>query len=160
MTYIEQAKEIVRNADCNKHLKELSFGCEITNLVWHKTEEDKENGIVDWDKSFSEKHGVIIKDLRDEFLPMSVDCGEQLEFQVQHDDIVSFDIIGHEPTLADYLKVLGELGYTQCRILPISSVLAVEKNGNEILENAVIFNLTGSPLDEENAKKFVELVTK
>ena len=88
---------------------ELEFGCVIEKVFWYKSEADKKSGEIDWRQSSEYgKEGVIIKDLRSEFLPMSIDCGEQLEFQIEHNDIVSFEILGKPITLAIILLAIDD----------------------------------------------------
>lgn len=89
-------------------LKELSFGCEIENLFFYKTEADKKAKKPDWKRHTSEYglRGTIVKDLREDFLPMWVDYGDQLEFCVEPNDIVSFDIIGHQVELRHLLMCI------------------------------------------------------
>lgn len=112
MTKQEQIKFIREKCiEANPDIKKLEFGCHIDNVLWYKTEKDKEEGTVDWKETgMDSKQGVIVKDLRSEFLPMWVDYGEQLEFQIQHDDIVSFEIIGRDIRLADVLLVADNAG--------------------------------------------------
>ena len=92
------------------HKKELEFGCRIEKVFWYDSEQDKKEGKVSWKRTISEygEEGVVIKDLRSEFLPMWVDDGEQLEFKIQPDDIVSFEIIGQPLRLADLLMAIGK----------------------------------------------------
>jgi hypothetical protein len=93
------------------HKKELEFGCRIEKVFWYDSEQDKKEGKVSWKRTISEygKEGVVIKDLRSEFLPMWVDDGEQLEFEIQPNDIVSFEIIGQPLRLADLLMAIEKV---------------------------------------------------
>ena len=85
----------------------LEFGCMIEKVFWYKSEADKKKGNIDWLQSSEHGNdGVIIKDLRSDFLPMSVDSGDQLEFEIQHNDIVSFEIIGKPITIAVVLLAI------------------------------------------------------
>jgi len=88
----------------------LEFGCMIEKVFWYKSEADKKKGNIDWLQSSEHGNdGVIIKDLRSDFLPMSVDSGDQLEFEIQHNDIVSFEILGKPITIAVILLALYKI---------------------------------------------------
>ncbi len=91
-------------------LLELKFGCEIQKVFWYKTEKDKKEGNVDWMQTGHHpdgKRGTIVKDLRHpDYLPMWVDYGDQLEFQIEPDDIVSFEILGSPITLCVVLRAI------------------------------------------------------
>ena len=119
MTYIEQAKEIVRNAECNKHLKYQKKKLQIGHSNEHQ------------DSTYR-----------------------------YYKKITMF----HEPTLADYLNVLIDAGITDgdhCVNIGNNHFELCMEDGVESEKDYWInFNLKGEPLDEENAMKFVELVTK
>lgn len=123
-----------------KELKVLEFGCEVEEIYWYKTETDKKKNKPDW--MYSREggdYGIVVKDLRDEFLPMWIDKGDQLEFQVQPNDIVSMKIIGKPPEHRHLLMALKE------------------KNNNYHLAHLITGYVT-NPKEkwDRNAKSFVE----
>ena len=161
MTYINQAKDLVRNAKGMEHLKELSFGCEV--FVTYAIEDpigewNSMSGIYLSKVSHSEC-AVLLSDVYSDDLP------EGEHSMVIETPIRKMEIIGHEPTGFDYLKVLGDhKGWsTNYRVengkLKTTTFKYVENKIAPIVIG-ITFNLIGDPLDEENAKKFIELVTK
>ena len=142
-------------------LMQLSFGCKVEKIYWYKSETHKKNNQPDW--MYSREggdYGVVVKDLRNDFLPMWIDKGDQLEFQIQPNDIVSMEIIGHRPQLQDWLAVLGK--HTMFGIPKISGSanfisLPIYRgnkySGDVFLE--IRFNLTtGQPNSPEDYKAF------
>ena len=161
MPHKQTALDAVR-AHCPE-LMELSFGCEIEHIYWYKTEADKKKGNIDWMQTGHHEdgqRGVVVKDLRDsDHLPMWVDYGDQLEFQIDAEDIVSFDIIGHQPQLQHWLRLLepaiscGDLHGEY--IIDQKEFMFVDEEGDPILT----FSLTdGQPSTEEDYKKICELI--
>lgn len=96
-------------------LMELKFGCEIHRIFWYKSEADKKAGKIDWMETGhyeDGRRGTIIKDLRkSDYLPMWIDFGDQLEFNIGPDDIVSFEILGRPITLADVLRAIMKANF-------------------------------------------------
>lgn len=93
-------------------IMELTFGCEIRKVFWYKTEKDKKAGNVDWMETGHHeggREGVIVKDGRADFLPMWVDYGDQLDFSIGPNDIVSFEILGRPIRLSDVLRAISSL---------------------------------------------------
>lgn len=111
---MKEKMEFIRD-ECikaNPSIKDLVFGCRIEKIFWYESEEDKREGHVSWEKTgISEygKDGTVVKDLRKEWLPMWIDCGDQLEFEIQPNDIVSFEIIGRDIRLADILVTFRDI---------------------------------------------------
>ena len=91
--------------EANPSIKDLVFGCEIENVIFYKDAKKKE---PDWMRR-NELRGTVIKDLRSDFLPMWVDYGDQLEFEISPHDYVSFDIIGRPIRLADVLLAIRKV---------------------------------------------------
>lgn len=89
---------------------ELKFGCRIDHVYWYKSEKDKKDRKVDWMQTghnIDGRSGTIVKDLREsDHLPMWVDYGDQLEFSIDPEDIVSFRILGREAQLHDVLLAI------------------------------------------------------
>ncbi len=109
----QKFKEALLKATTKEHreeIMELKFGCRIEKVLWYDSELDRKNNRPSWKGNIDNngKEGVVIKDLRSEYLAMFVDYGEQLEFIIKPDDIVSFEILGRDITLEDVLRVLME----------------------------------------------------
>lgn len=89
----ENALKVIRYIQSNvEGLKELSFGCEITNCVLNGDEMP---------------NGVVVKDVREKYLYLHIDAGDQLEYQVHYNDKFTFEIIGHEVQLNHLLLAIG-----------------------------------------------------
>lgn len=154
--YKQKALDHVRKA-CPE-LMELSMGCRIENLFFYKTEADKKKNNIDWthlDHHEDGLRGTVVKDLRkSDLLPMWVDWGDQLEFQVEANDIVSFDIIGHTPHLEHWFR-----GFQKA---PLNTEIAPNINGLIYSNNAVVceYNLTldGENQSEDFYKAYCEIV--
>ncbi len=149
MNHKQTAEEYVRSK--RPALMELSFGCEVEEIYWYKTETHKKKKQPDWKYSREGgDYGTVVKDLRSDFLPMWIDKGDQLEFQIQPNDIVSMKIIGHPIQLQDWLGVLGvDVARTDIDILVVS------RN-----KKHVYFSLTtGQPATEADYKAFNEIVS-
>jgi hypothetical protein len=92
-------------------------------------------------------------------------CGSEImdfAYIYEYNDLITLEdyrykIIGHEPTGFDYLMVLVQMK-VPTELQFGDSIMRVRLTGDTY--SYIDFNLTGSPLDEKNAKKFVELVTK
>jgi len=137
-------------------LMELTFGCEVDEIYWYKTETHKKENQPDW--MYSREggdYGIVVKDLRSDFLPMWIDKGDQLEFQIQPDDIVSMKIIGHRPQLQDWLAVLGKIGVPVEAYVLENGLMEVEVN----YEAKIYFNLTtGQPAAQQDYKAYNDIV--
>jgi len=138
---IKRIQELVPN------VMELEFGCVIEKVFWYKSEADKKSGEIDWRQSSEHgKEGVIIKDLRSEFLPMTIDYGEQLEFQIEHNDIVSFEILGKPITLAVTIMAIHK---SQSKIFGVAT-LSNQLSMKEHLNDTLLFLVKGWNLSKDN----------
>jgi len=137
MTNIEKAKQLVR--DRIPELKELSFGCEVQykNATWDRMT-----------VLFKQNDGVYTS------LEPNQPRKEHL-----------FKIIGHEPQLQHYMQVMGDyfrflnqgerLGFDRDDVVPLKQMVAWHEKGE-----VVFFDLkTGQPATEEDAEKFIRLVS-
>ena len=138
-------------------LMELTFGCEVDEIYWYKTETHKKENQPDW--MYSREggdYGIVVKDLRSDFLPMWIDKGDQLEFQIQPDDIVSMKIIGHPINLQDWLAVFNDKLITFVVKASIGLAELGVNEGNTIIS----FNLTtGQPATESDYQAFNEITS-
>lgn len=142
---------------------ELEFGCYIQNVFWYGSEADKKKGVIDWIKTGHFKNGregTVVKDLRSDFLPMWVDYGDQVDFTIEADDIVSFEIIGRPITLEDVMRTLNfDLnGYIYANNAIYCAPLIDKKWVND---NKICDWLLGKPLDQqpqETIKSLDELI--
>lgn len=92
MTPLEELTEKIQKAI--PEIMELKFGCVLDDIVL--------NGEY-------RGYGVVIKDNRENGLYMSIDAGEQLEFEVHMNDKFSAKILGRDIMLDDILIILNIL---------------------------------------------------
>ena len=154
----EQLKAEAHVREQRPALMELTFGCEVDEIYWYKTETHKKENQPDW--MYSREggdYGIVVKDLRSDFLPMLIDKGDQLEFQIQPDDIVSMKIIGHPIQLQDWLAVLGGIKSKR--------TFSIDEDGECFADigydrNYVCkFNLTtGQPATEADYRYFCDII--
>jgi hypothetical protein len=141
-TFVQQAKEIVQNHPSCKHLKELSFGCKVR--------------IYDIDKEFT-AIGKEYQGKKEEGANYwyFVNLAER-EDPSNGVNLLSLKIIGHNPTLGDYLRVLGEINkaYEHKAHWHANTITVYAGTSKKIN-----LNLIGEPLNEDNARLFVKLVT-
>jgi len=139
---------------------ELTFGCEVDEIYWYKTETHKKENQPDW--MYSREggdYGIVVKDLRSDFLPMWIDKGDQLEFQIQPDDIVSMKIIGHPINLQDWLAVLRN-HCEQINYVQLNGTDYITFMPNKHPYKTMLFNLTtGQPAAQQDYKAFNDIVS-
>jgi hypothetical protein len=131
-SFKQQAKEYVQNHPSCAHLKKLSFGCAVL-----------------WGDNHEYPARYISK----------VSSGSDGESRIQETVLnqnkviktESLKIIGHEPTGFDYLKVLKIRD-----IFILDGRMIVETWNYD--DGGIHLSLTGEPLDEENARLFMEIV--
>lgn len=132
----------------------LTFGCKIDHVYWYKSEKDKKDGKVDWMQTghhIDGRSGTIVKDLREsDHLPMWVDYGDQLEFSIDPEDIVSFRILGREAQLHEILLAIekrSDINISQDKYP--SGIIEIQAMLNEDEDRHIDWNLAAGGVEHQ-----------
>jgi len=157
MTNIEKAKQLVR--DRIPDLKKLSFGCGF-QLSWegcgtgmNYDDYPADERFIVWntddDNMTHYEIGDLSKDELYEAMNNNRGYAKDLEMMVE--------IIGHEPQLQHYMQVLKAKNIMHTLE---SDLLRIFEDEMDDKPSQIRFNLTtGQPATEEDAKKFISLVS-